>query len=64
MKGVLTALLVGTAIAGIIYYLKDNGMIERKSRKLRKGSSYIYEQMKEEWNADGKEVTNALSEQP
>ena len=64
MKGVFTALLVGTAIAGIIYYLKENGMIQGESKKLRRGSSYIHDQMKEGWNDAGKEVTNALADQP
>lgn len=64
MKGLLTALLVGAAVAGVIYYLKDSDVIQKKARKLKSGTSDIYDQMKEGWNDAGKEVTNALSEQP
>jgi hypothetical protein len=61
MKGIIKSLLIGAAVAGVIYYLKDNEQVKKALGKAKDVANDTLGKIN--WDKAGRRVANSVAEQ-
>ena len=61
MKGIIKSLLIGAAVAGVIYYLKDNEQVKKALGKAKDAANDAFGRIN--WDKTGRRVANSMAEQ-
>lgn len=62
MKTALTLLVVGAAVAGLVYYLKDNEQVQDFIGKAKDKASDTLDTLKDNYNGVAKKATSAIND--
>ncbi|MER3463557.1 MAG: hypothetical protein C4329_03180 [Chitinophagaceae bacterium] len=62
MKTALTLLIVGAAVAGLVYYLKDNEDVQGFIGKAKDKASDTLDSLKDNYNSIAKKATSTVND--